>query len=94
MEEKPTIMPQMPFIAERCSCQSGNRETQHRLTHKVTLAAHARRGLINYVSTVPLNSLILYASQKRGSVMQLHCWSVLYKGTIVYNKTDIVVVEE
>ena len=24
----------------------------------------------------------------------LRCWSVLYKGTIVYNKTDIVVVEE
>ena len=43
---------------------------------------------------VPLRSLILYASQKHGYVMKLHCWSVLYKGTIVYNKTDIVVVEE
>ena len=49
---------------------------------------------MNYVSTVPLRSLILYASQKHGSVMKLRCWSVLYKGTIVYDKTDMVVVEE
>ena len=49
---------------------------------------------MNYVSTVPLRSLILYASQEHGSVMKVCCWSVLYKGTIVYNKTDIVVVEE
>ena len=50
---------------------------------------------MNYVSTVPLRSLILYVSQiYYGSVMKLLCLSVLYKGTIVYNKTDIVVVEE